>query len=201
MRLIFLGAPGAGKGTQSKILATSLQIPHISTGDLLREAKANKTPLGLKAQAYMDQGKLVPDTLVLGMVRERLSQEDAQLGWILDGFPRNVYQAGTLDGLLVGIGQPDCDRVIYLEVPDDIVIARMPERAKKEKRKDDTPEVIQKRLQIYHQETAPLIDFYKKRRLLVTVNGNQSLEAVTADIKKAATRDDYLSLLSFFLQV
>jgi len=202
MRFIFLGAPGAGKGTQAKNLATSFNIPHISTGDLLREAKANKTPLGLKAQEYMDKGELVPDALVLGMVRERLCQDDAQSGWVLDGFPRNVYQVGAFDGLLVGMGQPVCDRVIYLEVPDDVVFARVVEqRAKKEKRKDDTPDLMRKRLQDYHEETAPLIGIYRKRKLLVPVNGNQSLEAVTADVQKAASRDDYRSLLNFFLQI
>ncbi|PSB49452.1 adenylate kinase [filamentous cyanobacterium Phorm 6] len=193
MRFIFLGVQGAGKGTQSKALAMSLNIPHISTGDLLRQAKENETPLGLKAKEYMDKGELVPDALVLAMVRERLSQEDAQSGWILDGFPRNLYQVGALDGLLVGMDQPTYDRVIYLEVPDNIVIPRLLERAKKEKnRTDDNPEVISKRLQIYHEETAPLIDLYKKRKLLVSVNGNQLLEAVTADVQKAATYDDAL---------
>ncbi|MEG3844310.1 adenylate kinase [Microcoleus sp. herbarium14] len=193
MRFIFLGVQGAGKGTQSKALATLLNIPHISTGDLLRLAKENETPLGLKAKEYMDKGELVPDALVLAMVRERLSQEDAQLGWILDGFPRNLYQVGALDGLLVGMDQPTYDRVIYLEVPDNIVSPRLLERAKKEKnRTDDNPEVISKRLQIYHEETAPLIDLYKKRKLLVSVNGNQLLEAVTADVQKAATYDDAL---------
>jgi adenylate kinase len=150
---------------------------------LLREAKANETPLGLKAKNYMDQGELVPDSLVLEMVRERLSQKDAQSGWVLDGFPRNVYQLGALDGLLIGMGQPACDLVIYLEVADDIVLPRLLERA----RKDDIPEVINKRLQIYHEETAPLINLYKKLKLLVPVNGNQVLEAVTADIQKVAT--------------
>lgn len=186
MRLIFLGPNGAGKGTQAAILAKYLDIPHISTGELLRKAKKEKTPLGLKAQEYMDKGELVPDALVLGMVRERLSQPDAQLGWILDGFPRNLYQVGALDGLLVGMAQPVYDRVISLEVPDDVVFPRMVERAKKESRKDDAdPEVIRKRLQIYHEETAPLIKLYSDRQQLVPVNGNKSVEAVTTAIHKA----------------
>lgn len=187
MRLIFLGPNGAGKGTQAAILAKYLDIPHISTGELLREAKAKKTPLGLKAQEYMDKGELVPDALVLGMVRERLSQPDAQLGWILDGFPRNLYQVGALDGLLVGMDRrPAYDRVISLEVPDDVVFPRMVERAKKESRKDDAdPEVIRKRLQVYHEETASLIKLYSDRQQLVPVNGNQSVEAVTAELKKS----------------
>lgn len=188
MRLIFLGPPGAGKGTQAAILAKSLEIPHISTGELLRQALADKTPLGLKAQEYMDKGELAPNALLLGMVRERLSQPDAQLGWILDGFPRNLYQVAALDGLLVGMEQPGYDRVISLEVPDDILFPRIEKRAKEAvpPRLDDAKlEVIQKRLQVYHEETAPLIKFYGDRQRLVTVNGNQSLETVTAEIQKA----------------
>ena len=181
MRLIFLGPSGAGKGTQAKILAEYLGIPHISTGELLRQALADKTPLGLKAQEYMHKGEFVPDHLVLGMVRERLCQPDAHLGWILDGFPRKLYQVGALDGLLLGMEQPSYDRVISLEVPDDVVFTRMVERA----RPDDQPEVIRKRLQDYHEETAPLINFYGDRQQLLPVNGYQSVEAVTAEIRKA----------------
>ncbi len=187
MRLIFLGPPGAGKGTQAAILAKSLAIPHISTGVLLREAVAKKTPLGLKAQEYMVKGGLVPDALVLGMVRERLSQPDAQVGWILDGFPRNIYQVGALDGLLVGMGQPACDRVISLEVPEDTLLPRLAERAIKEGREDDAkPEVIRNRLQVYHEKTAPSIEFYGDRQQLVPVNGNQPVEAVTAALQELA---------------
>ncbi len=123
-RLIFLGAPGAGKGTQAKMLATFWSIPHISTGDILRAAVANQTDLGIKAQAYMDRGDLVPDALVVDLIRERLAESDAQAGWILDGFPRNVSQAEFLDTLLLEIDQV-CGTVVNLEVPDEVLVARM----------------------------------------------------------------------------
>lgn len=182
-RLIFLGPPGAGKGTQAKILASTVEIPHISTGDILRNAKAQGTPLGLKAKEYMDRGDLVPDELMLGLIRERLSQPDAQAGWILDGFPRNVTQASFLDELLQGLNQKyDC--VINLEVPDEVLVGRMLERGKKEGRTDDTPETIRRRLEVYRQKTAPLIDFYSAREQLVSVDGNRSLEEVTAELKQ-----------------
>ncbi len=186
MRLIFLGPPGAGKGTQAALLAKPLGIPHISTGELLRQAKAEKTPLGLKAQEYMDKGELVPDALLLGMVRERLSQPDAQLGWILDGFPRNIYQVGALDGLLLGMNQRGYDGVISLQVPDDALLPRLKKRAIEAvpPRLDDAkPEVIRNRLEVYHEKTAPLIQFYSDRQQLLPVNGYQSVETVTAALK------------------
>lgn len=182
-RLIFLGPPGAGKGTQAKILADICQIPHISTGDILRNAKAEGTPLGKKAQSYMDRGELVPDQLILDLIRERLSQPDAQAGWILDGFPRNVNQATFLDTLLQGINQT-YNQVVNLEVPDEILVARMLGRGRKEGRADDTEEVISQRLKVYHQQTAPLIDYYSKRQHLVSIDGNRSLEEVTASLKQ-----------------
>ncbi|PSB29296.1 adenylate kinase [Stenomitos frigidus] len=178
-RLIFLGAPGAGKGTQAKALATLGQIPHISTGDILRGAVAQKTPLGLKAQSYMDQGNLVPDQLVIALIKERLSQHDAQKGWILDGFPRNATQASFLDELLVEIDQTyGC--AVNLEVPDDVLVQRMLGRG----RQDDTEVVIRRRLQVYHDQTAPLIDFYQSRQKLVSIDGNVSPEAVTDELRK-----------------
>lgn len=182
-RLIFLGPPGAGKGTQAHILAESLQIPHISTGDILRTAKNLGTPLGLKAKSYMDKGELVPDELVLQMVEERLSQPDAQAGWILDGFPRNVSQATFLDKLLQKLGQ-GYDSVLNLEVPDEALVVRLLERGRKEGRSDDTEEVIRRRLEVYRNQTAPLIDFYQGSRSLVSVDGNRSLEEVTYVLKR-----------------
>lgn len=176
-RLIFLGPPGAGKGTQAQALAKELQIPHVSTGDILRQALSARSPLGIKAQDYMDRGELVPDRLVQDMVEERLHQSDANSGWILDGFPRTVSQAEFLDGLLQKLGQGQV-QVVNLDVPDDILIERLLGRG----RPDDTEDVIRRRLEIYHADTAPLIGFYRDRQQLVYVNGNQSLESVNTDL-------------------
>ncbi|HEY9860345.1 MAG TPA: adenylate kinase [Candidatus Obscuribacterales bacterium] len=179
-RLIFLGPPGAGKGTQAQVLANLLQIPHISTGDILRDNVTRQTDLGQKAQSYMDQGELVPDQLILDMIQARLSQEDASSGWILDGFPRNVAQAVFLDELLTKIGL-SYDRVISLEVPDEVLVERLLKRL----RKDDTEAVIRHRLAVYHEQTAPLISFYRDRQQLISVDGNQSMEAVTNALQAA----------------
>ncbi|BAY19720.1 adenylate kinase [Anabaenopsis circularis NIES-21] len=177
-RLIFLGPPGAGKGTQAQVLAEHLQIPHISTGEILRQAMKEQTPLGIKAQSYVDSGELVPDQLVQDLVEERLAQSDAKPGWILDGFPRKVTQAAFLEELLAKTAQCG-ERVVNLDAPDDIVISRLLARG----RKDDTEEVIRRRLEVYRNETAPLIDYYSQRERLLTVNGNQSQEEVTSELK------------------
>jgi adenylate kinase len=181
-RLIFLGAPGAGKGTQAQLLAQHLEIPHISTGDLLRRAVSEQTELGVKAQGYMDRGELVPDQLILDMIHGRLSEPDTQLGWILDGFPRNLPQAQFLEQLLQSIDQR-CDRVLNLDVPDDIITARLLGRG----RKDDNEEVIRKRLHVYREQTAPLIRYYQDQDKLCSVNGNQVVEAVTSDLRDCIT--------------
>lgn len=178
-RLIFLGPPGAGKGTQADTLAHLCNIPHISTGDILRGAVAQQTDLGIKAQSYMDQGELVPDQLILDLVRDRLGQRDIEKGWILDGFPRNVNQAVFLDKLLQEIEQT-CDCVVNLEVPDDVLVARLLSRG----RKDDSEEVIRNRLQVYREQTAPLIDFYSDRQQLISVDGNRSVEHVNVDLQQ-----------------
>jgi adenylate kinase len=177
-RLIFLGAPGAGKGTQAQTLAHHRNIPHISTGDILRQAMQRQTPLGVKAQDYVSRGELVPDELVNDLVEERLDEPDVEHGWILDGFPRKVSQASFLDELLQQKHSDRNVRVINLEVPDDVLMARLLGRG----RADDNEEVIRRRLEVYREQTAPLIDYYRDRQQLVCVNGNQSLEEVTAEL-------------------
>jgi adenylate kinase len=177
-RLIFLGPPGAGKGTQAQILAEHLHIPHISTGEILREAMKEQTPLGIKAQSYVNSGELVPDQLVQDLVAERLDQQDAKSGWILDGFPRKVTQAAFLEELLQKTGQGG-ERVVNLDAPDAVVVARLLDRG----RKDDSEEVIRRRLEVYRNETAPLIDYYRDRHKLLTVNGDQSQAEVTVELQ------------------
>lgn len=176
-KLIFLGPPGAGKGTQALSFAQEYAIPHISTGDILRAAVARKTELGLKAQSYMDAGELVPDQLILDLVRDRLTQDDVKPGWILDGFPRTVVQAEFLDVLLSEIHQ-SCDRVVNFDVPDEVLVERLLGRG----RKDDTEEVIRNRLEVYRVQTEPLIDFYSVRNQLVSLNGNRSVSEIAADL-------------------
>lgn len=177
-RLIFLGAPGAGKGTQAQILAESCGIPHISTGDILRAEVAAQSPLGIQAKAYMDKGELVPDSLILDMIRGRLSQPDAAKGWILDGFPRNVSQAEFLDNLLAEINQ-GYDLAINLDVPQEVLVARLLNRATIQNRPDDTEDVIRHRLVVYTEKTQPLIDYYQQKGVLRSINGNRELAEVT----------------------
>jgi adenylate kinase len=173
-----LGPPGAGKGTQAQTLAQHWRIPHISTGDILRQAMRDRSPLGIEAQGYMDRGELVPDQLVLDIIAERLSQPDTESGWILDGFPRNVSQAGFLAELLQKL-EPNGVRVINLEVPDEVLVSRLLDRG----RQDDTEQVIRRRLEVYREQTLPLIDFYRDRQQLMSVNGNQPLEKVTFELQ------------------
>ncbi|MGL6282859.1 MAG: adenylate kinase [Microcoleaceae cyanobacterium] len=189
-KFLFLGPPGAGKGTQAARIAESSNIPHISTGDILRSHVARQTPLGVEAKAYMDRGELVPDQLILNMVDERLQEADAQNGWLLDGFPRNVAQATFVDQLILekmkasGINNPDSSQafqVIYLEVPDEVILQRTLERG----RADDTKETILNRIQVYRAETSPLVEFYRKRGQLLEINGNQPMDEVTKSIKAA----------------
>ncbi|OKH17191.1 adenylate kinase [[Limnothrix rosea] IAM M-220] len=178
VKLIFLGPPGAGKGTQASLLAELHKIPHISTGEILRAAIKNKTSLGVKAQGFVDRGELVPDNLILDLIRERLQQPDVSNGWILDGFPRNVAQAEFLEKLLSELDQ-DCDHALNLEVDDSVLIQRLLGRG----RKDDNKSTITRRLDVYREQTAPVIEFYKQRELLVSVNGDQALDDVTSDLQ------------------
>jgi adenylate kinase len=176
--VIFLGPPGSGKGTQAAILADLLKIPHISTGEILRQAIANSTPLGQKANGYMARGELVPNDLILDLVRERLHQGDVGKGWILDGFPRSVSQATFLDQLLEEIDDPSpC--VVDLEVPEAILVGRLLSRG----RQDDTEETIRRRLAVYHEQTAPVTDYYRQKGILHLVDGNRLPEAVTQTLK------------------
>ena len=175
-----MGPPGAGKGTQAQRVSQRLGIPHISTGDILRQAVANQTPLGQKAQSYMDRGDLVPDDLILGLVRERLQEDDAQSGWILDGFPRNLSQAKFLDELLAEI-QQSCDRAVNFTVPDEEIVQRLVARG----RQDDQEETIRHRLSVYREATTPLISFYEEQSRLLSIDGSQEMDAVTDHLSQS----------------
>lgn len=182
MRIILLGAPGSGKGTQGERLVAHFGIPKISTGDALRAAVKAGTELGLKAKATMDAGKLVADELVIGIVEERLSQSDAKHGFILDGFPRNTAQAKVLDAMLERLGQPPMSRAVHLAVDDEEIIARLLDRAQKEGRVDDKEDVIRHRIEVYNAETAPLLNFYGHQHKLVKVNGIGTMDEIFARI-------------------
>lgn len=188
MRLVLLGAPGSGKGTQAARLKDHLQVPHISTGDLLRAEVAAGTPLGLEAKAIMARGDLVSDEILLGMLEDRFSREDTQSGFILDGYPRNLAQAAALDALLVKLGTP-FDAAVQLEVDNEQIIARLAGRAQAEGRADDSPESVRHRLNVYDQQTAPVIAFYREHDQLTVVDGVGSLDDVFDRIVKAIGRE------------
>lgn len=177
-RLIFLGPPGAGKGTQAEELANWMEVPHISTGESLRSAIAAKTPLGQQAEGYVSQGELVPDELLVNLIRDRLEQSEAERGWILDGFPRTLSQAHFLESLLSELAQ-SVDYVINLEVPDEVLVKRLLDRG----RQDDTEETIRRRLQVYRQQTMPLIDFYHRGENFHSIDGDRPPEEVTVALQ------------------
>lgn len=179
MRIILLGAPGSGKGTQGQRLMEHLHIPQISTGDLLRAAVAAGTELGLKAKATMDAGQLVADDVVIGMIRERLAEPDAAKGFILDGFPRTQPQAVALDQLLAKIDQP-LKKVINLDASDEEIVQRLMARG----RADDNEATIRKRLQVYGEQTRPLLDYYRKKGLLAVVPGMGTIDDTYARMLK-----------------
>ena len=177
MRLVLLGAPGSGKGTQAARLKEHLQVPHISTGDLLRAEVAAGSKLGLEAKEVMARGELVSDAILLGMLEDRISRPDTANGFILDGYPRNLAQADALDVLLKRIGQP-MDYAVQLEVPTELLVERIAGRAAAEGRADDNPESVRKRLEVYDSQTAPVIEFYRQHGQLTVVDGVGSLDEV-----------------------
>lgn len=208
MNIMLFGAPGAGKGTQAKFLIEKYGIPQISTGDILRAAIKEGTPMGMEAKKYMDEGKLVPDSTIIGIIKDRLSQEDCKKGFILDGFPRTLAQAEALEALMQEMGIK-LDKVISLNVPDELIVGRVTGRkicpvcgasfhvefnppkvegkcdycgADLITRKDDNAETVTKRLAEYHSQTAPLFDFYKSRNLLVDIDGTKEVKAITEEI-------------------
>ena len=208
MKIIMLGAPGAGKGTQAKKIADKYSIPHISTGDIFRANIKGGTELGMKAKSYMDQGQLVPDEVTIGMLLDRISEADCENGYVLDGFPRTIPQAESLTVALNQRGEK-IDYAINVDVPDENIVTRMSGRRaclacgatyhivynapktdgicdtcgeKLVLREDDKPETVQKRLAVYHDQTQPLIDYYQDAEILVTVNGTKDLNEVFADI-------------------
>lgn len=184
MRIVLLGAPGSGKGTQAKRLKLELGSAHISTGDLLRAAVAAGTPLGLKAKSVMEAGQLVSDDIVLGLLEERLAQPDTQPGYILDGYPRNLAQAHALDALLARLQQP-LDAVLKLNVPDADIVGRCKLRFEQEQRADDNPETVRRRLAVYAEQTAPVADFYARRGVLTEIDGVGEIAAVGARLLAA----------------
>lgn len=184
MRLILLGPPGAGKGTQAEILVAEFGIPQLSTGNILRAAIAAKTPMGLAAKEIMDRGDLVSDEIVNGIVSERLDAEDCKPGFILDGYPRTIPQAGALEQMLAAKNMA-LDAVIEITADAEVLVERVINRAKDSNRADDNPEVIRNRLAVYTEQTAPLVEFYRGKGLLKTVDGMQSVEEVTAAIRRA----------------
>jgi len=210
MKIIMLGAPGAGKGTQAKKIAEKYQIPHISTGDIFRANIKGGTELGMKAKTYMDQGMLVPDEITIGMLMDRIHEADCENGYVLDGFPRTIPQAESLTKALAEMGEA-VDYAVNVDVPDENIISRMSGRRaclscgatyhvvfnppKQEGicdtcgqelvlRADDQPETVKKRLDVYHQQTQPLIDYYKKAGVLAEVDGTQAMEDVFQSIVK-----------------
>jgi adenylate kinase len=211
MRIVMLGAPGSGKGTQAQRIQKDHGLPQISTGDLLRKAVADKTPLGVQAKKVMDAGELVSDDIVLGMIKERIAQPDAKRGFVLDGFPRNTAQADSLDALLAGL-KLELDSVVLMDVAFDILMKRLTGRRTCSKtgavlnvyfstpeeleacrkaggelvqRADDNEATIRNRLQVYDRQTAPLVDYYSKRKLLKTVSATGDVDAVYSRLKTA----------------
>ena len=185
-RLLIVGPPGAGKGTQAVRVAEELSIPAISTGDIFRANVSGQTELGVLAKSYMDKGEYVPDSVTNDMVRSRLAEDDAKDGFLLDGYPRTLDQVEALDGMLEELGT-SLDAVLLLVVETEEVVGRLVERGKAQGRSDDTEETIRRRLEVYAEQTAPLIDVYEKRDLVRRVDGMASIDDVTVSLRKALT--------------
>lgn len=183
-RLLIVGPPGAGKGTQAVRLAEELSIPAISTGDIFRANVSGETELGVLAKSYMDKGEYVPDSVTNDMVRSRLGEADAQDGFLLDGYPRTLDQVEALDGMLTELGTT-LDAVLLLVVETEEVVGRLVERGKQQGRTDDTEETIRHRLEVYSEQTAPLIDVYEKRDLVRRVDGMAAIDDVTTSLREA----------------
>jgi adenylate kinase len=187
VNILILGPQGSGKGTQAARIASEYDIPHVATGDMFRDAIAAGTALGKEVEPILASGALVPDELTVGLIRERLSEDDAQRGFVLDGFPRNAPQAEALDAVLEELERP-LEIVLDLQVPDEICMERLVGRAEEEGRKDDSPEVIARRLEIFHRETEPLIGYYLPRGIVVGVHGERSRDEVWGEIVDALER-------------
>jgi adenylate kinase len=184
MRLLIMGPPGAGKGTQAVVLASALGVPHISTGDIFRANVSAGTPLGEEAQRYMDAGEYVPDSITNAMVRDRISHDDCQPGFLLDGYPRTLEQVNELDMMLVSDGNR-LDRVLELTVDTEEVVDRLLKRAQEQGRADDTADVIRRRLEVYFDQTAPLVAVYRERGILLQVDGAGDVAEVSERILSA----------------
>ncbi|AQW24918.1 adenylate kinase [Clostridium perfringens] len=215
MKIVLLGPPGAGKGTQAKSISNRYSIPHISTGDIFRKNISENTPLGIEAKSYMDNGQLVPDEVTINMVKDRLQQDDCKNGYLLDGFPRTVHQAEALDNFLTG-REESIDTALLIEVPKEFILERMTGRrvcpscgasyhikfnpptndgkcdlcgSDVIQRKDDTEETVKERLDVYENQTQPLIDFYKNKKQLSVVDGTQAINEVFESICKILGSD------------
>jgi len=183
LSIVMLGAPGAGKGTQAVRIAETHGIPHISTGEMLRAAIAAGSELGRKVKEIVESGALVPDELIVEVIRERLSQPDAQSGFVLDGFPRTIGQAEALDTLLAELGRP-LERVLELELSEETAVERMLGRAAEQGRADDTPEVIKNRFEVYRRQTEPLSNYYRSTGILVAIDSSPGMDEVFAEIER-----------------
>ncbi len=184
MNLLVLGPQGAGKGTQAQRIAAEYGIPHVSTGDMFRAAIAAQTELGRRVEPILASGSLVPDEVTVALIEERLGQGDARDGFVLDGFPRNLAQAEALDAMLGGIGR-GLDAILFFDLPDDVATERMLKRAEIENRPDDTPEVIARRLAIYHADTEPIVEHYRATGKLVPLHAARSIDEVWQEITAA----------------
>ena len=191
MIIILLGPPGSGKGTQASFIQSKLSIPHLSTGDILRQSVKNETNLGIKVKDIMAEGKLVSDDLVLGVIKERISQSDCDQGFILDGYPRNIIQAESLNIVLKDINR-NIDRILFLDVDFAVLQSRIESRSKEsneQKRVDDTSEVLIKRLDEYRSQTAPLSEYYRNDKKFKKINGMKSISEVSLDIENFLDND------------